>query len=450
MHKKLFLLFGLCGFIFCGVLAQQKKYFVKIKGTLAHFSNQVEVQDMSEFQYLLPPVPDRLIIPEDSTGKFHIRFALSAPNYFRIGRNALYLSPGDDLTVFIDYNNPLLASFTGRGSEANLFLRQTPFPKGGSYLEAGGKAQPTPQQTINYITEAGAYRVKQLDSVKQVSSTFKQLEAGRIKADIINSLLDGQISFYRPGSIKKDSVKMKIYGDEYAALIQPLVKQYSKGFVDASLMKVVVYRDLAEELIGQPGNSNGLQQMKDWLKATALVAEMKKVSDKKILAGFKTAVDSIQTTAYKNALHKTLDALLKFGKGDIAADFTATDIDGNMVTLSSLRGKVIYVDLWATWCGPCMEEMPHYEALKEKYKNNPGIAFISLSIDDNRTLWKGNVNKRNANGYQWIINRNQLDAYNIVGIPRVLLIGKDFKMLDMNAPAPSAKKLPALLDDLFK
>ena len=447
--KKIILIICLLGLWIHNINAQQK-YFVTLKGTLAHFTNEVEVQDMSEFQYLLPPVAERLIIPEDSTGKFQIRFSLKAPNYFRIGRNALYLSPGDNLTVFIDYNNPTLATFKGQGGQANNFLRFTPFPKGGSYMEAGDKAQETPQQTIDYILQAGANRAKQLDSVSQVSAAFKKLETGRIKADIINSLLDGQITFYRPRSIRKDSVKMKMYGDEYAALIQPLVAAYSKNFVDASLLKIVVYRDLANSLVNQPGNATDLQQMKDWIKATTIIDEMKKVSDKQLLTNFKTEIELVKTPGYKNAVNKTLATLLKFGKGDVAVDFTAKDINENTVTLSSLKGKVIYVDLWATWCGPCMEEMPHYEVMKEKYKDNTAIAFVSLSIDNDISLWKGSILTRKADGYQWLINRNKLDAYNIVGIPRILLIDKNFKIVDMNAPAPSSKKLAVIIEELLK
>ena len=243
---------------------------------------------------------------------------------------------------------------------------------------------------------------------------------------------------------------MKMYGDEYAALIQPLVNKYSKGFVDASLLKIVVYRDLVDSLVNQPGTATDLQKIKDWIKATTIIEEMKKVSDKQKLKNFKPEIELIKTQVFKNALNKTLATLLKFGKGDRAVDFTATDINGNAITLSSLQGKVIYVDLWATWCGPCMEEMPHYEVLKEKYKDNPSIAFVSLSIDDNISLWKASVMNRKAGGYQWLINRNKLDAYNIVGIPRILLIDKNFKMVDMNAPAPSSNKITGIIEELLK
>ncbi|WP_460553273.1 TlpA family protein disulfide reductase [Ferruginibacter profundus] len=450
MKKYILVLMGFCCLPGGLTIAQTKKDVVELSGTLAHFSNEVEVEDMSELQYLLPKTTERLVVPDATNGQFYIRFKITAPNYFRIGRNALYLSPGDNLKVFIDYNNPKAAIFEGRGSAANNFLRSTPFPKGGSYMEAGSKAQATPGQTIDYILSAAALRTRQLDSLKTVTAEFKRLEKGRIQADIINSLLDGQISFYRPKAIQKDSVKLKQYGDEYAELIKPYVDQYTGNFTDASLLKLVVYRDLADTLSRQHGKPKDLQQIKDWLQATAVIEKLKQVSDKQLLENFKPEIKTIKTAAYRNAVNITLNTLLQFGKGDIAADFTATDTNGKAISLSSFKGKVIYIDLWATWCGPCMQEMPHYETLKEKYAGNPGIVFISLSVDDNETLWKASVSARKATGNQWLINRNKLNAYNIVGIPRTLLINKDFKMVDMNAPLPSSKKITGIIDALLQ
>jgi thiol-disulfide isomerase/thioredoxin len=338
------------------------------------------------------------------------------------------------------------ANFKGKGSPANLYLRNTPFPKGGSYIEAGRNVKLVPQRTIDTILQIAAARKKELDAVENVSEEFKRLEYARIKADLVNSLRSGQSS-YRP-RISKDS--LAAYTEEYNRIVQPVIEKYNKDFIDASLMKLVVYRDIADELVKQPGNGKDIRQINDWFASYRLNNEMKKVSDKKLLTGFIARVDSITTKSYRNALKESLDVLLKFGKGDIASDFIAVDLAGNNIKLSSLKGKVIYVDLWATWCGPCLAEMPFYETLKEKYKANQGIAFVSLSIDDGTDLWKKNVEKRNAQGIQWLINRNKLDAYNIVSIPRTLLFDKDFKVVDMNAPPPSAKELSGIIEGLLK
>ncbi len=436
----------------CGLLlsihlnAQKPPQYVTLKGQLKNFSNQVEVEDMSEFQYLLPSVADRLIVPEEN-GNFSIRFKLTAPNYFRLGRNALYLSPGDELTVFIDKNNPTLATFEGKGAVINTYLRHTPFPKGGSFLEAGRNLKDTPEETIEVLQELANKRLAEIAQLKGVPNEWVHLEKARIKADLINSLQSG-ISYSRY-KFKNDQEKAAKFLADYKLAIAPLVKEQQKDFVQPDLLKLVVYRDIAESIIEDHQNSKGIKAIKDYFLAYELVRQLQKENDKTILKTYVKRIDSIQTPAYKHAVNRTLDQLLKFGKGDLAKDFTAIDTQGKPINLSSLRGKVIYVDLWATWCGPCMVEMPHFEALKVKYADNPNVAFVSLSIDDTDIVWKKSLAERKAGGHQWLINRNKLNDYNIVGIPRILLIDKEFKVADMNAPSPSSPKAIAAINQLL-
>jgi len=65
------------------------------------------------------------------------------------------------------------------------------------------------------------------------------------------------------------------------------------------------------------------------------------------------------------------------------AGISFTDKDGKTVSLSSLKGKVVFINFWATWCPPCIQEMPTINALKEKYKGNNNIVFLMVDVDNN-------------------------------------------------------------------
>lgn len=435
---------GLLLFLSFTTFAQQKT--VTLSGKLVHFSNQVLIEDMSEFEYLIIPSSERLIIP-DSAGNFNVTFKLHSPNYFRLGRNILYLTPGDKLETVVDYNDQSKSTFNGIGAEANNYLVNTPFPKAGSFLEAGKNLKQSPQETLAGIEDAAAKRARQLAAVSEVSPEFRRLEEARIKADVLNSLAD--VVPY--AGISKKVSNAQTYIQAFNSAADSLKTACQKNFIDASLLKLAVYRDVAGRMVKDSPLNADAQKIKDYYTASGLVNDMNHEGDKASLLSYTKSFDSIKTVAYRNAVKAYLQHLLRFGKGDLAADFTATDISGEKVSLSSLKGKVIYVDIWATWCGPCLAEMPKLDEVKARYKDNANIVFLSLSIDDDNQLtkWKQNVTERKANGYQWQINRNKLNAYNITTIPRTLLIDKDFKIVSMSAPLPSAKSLALAIDKLL-
>ncbi len=443
MKTKLITFIAVC--LSTGSLFAQQKT-VTLSGKLVGFSNQVTVDDVSEYQYLKQPSADMLIIP-DADNKFSITFKLDAPNYFRIGRNTLYLTPGDNLDMVIDYSKYTQSTFKGTGVEANMYLVDIPFPKGGSFLEAGQNLASLPDETYNLIMSGAKKREKLLASVKNISPEFRRLEEARTKADVLNSF--DKVKIY--SQIKKMPLADE-YVKSFSAISKDIKAKYAQNFIDASLLKIVVYRDVVAGLLDDFSDNADIHQIRDYLKASDLVYKMRAESDKTKLAAFNSSIDAVITPGYNAALKEFLAGMLQFGKGDLAKDFTAVDLDGKKVSLSSLKGKVVYVDIWATWCGPCLDEMPKLEEIKARYKDNPNVVFLSLSIDDDTQIpaWKNNVAKRNANGYQWQINRIKLNAYNVTTIPRSLLIDKDFKMASMAAPMPSAKDLGATIDKLLQ
>jgi beta-lactamase regulating signal transducer with metallopeptidase domain/thiol-disulfide isomerase/thioredoxin len=132
----------------------------------------------------------------------------------------------------------------------------------------------------------------------------------------------------------------------------------------------------------------------------------------------------------KAAEYRLRAAELTLGK--LAPDFTLKTIGGETVSLKDFRGKVVLLDFWATWCGPCIHELPGLKALYEKHKDNPDFALISISSDVNdETVAKFVAN----NEMPWIHIREteELQAkFNVNGIPHYTVIGKNGLIHDNN------------------
>ena len=140
-------------------------------------------------------------------------------------------------------------------------------------------------------------------------------------------------------------------------------------------------------------------------------------------------------------------------KGKPSPKFNYPDVNGNKVSLDDLKGKYVYVDVWATWCGPCKREIPFLKELDTEYKNKD-LAIVSLSIDrmENREKWLKMIREEKLQGIQILAdndwNSEFVTAYNITGIPRFILIDPEGNIYDANAPRPSDPRLKELLSDL--
>jgi len=422
---------------------------VLIKGRLSNFGSAVVVEDFSELQKMVPPSYNKVIEPEnDST--FSLLFRIEKPGYYRIGRNKLYLSPGDDLEAYLNNSTTILSSFKGKGSVANNYLKNTTFPKGGSYLEAGRNILETPEEMLAFIENKRKQKDKELMALKGVSAEFKRLELARNRADAIKSI--SSIIGYVPYKFNKRPKEfIENYVKEFEKIAAPVKKTLLKDFIDPSFLQIEVYRDIYQDLLKEnPVNSSKKQIMEDWYKAEILAAyKIKPLNDKSKLPEFNKSADSIKTKKYRDVIYRLIADKMRFGVGDAAIDLVFNTTDGKNVSLSSLKGKVIYLDLWATWCGPCMAAMPHFEKLKEKYASNNDIALVSLSVDDNDDIWLKNLEKRKPSGIQWRIDRPKLEDYDIQSLPRYILIDKSFKVSEMHAPEASDPMLISAIDKLL-
>lgn len=150
------------------------------------------------------------------------------------------------------------------------------------------------------------------------------------------------------------------------------------------------------------------------------------------------------------------DRLSKLSPGVEASDFEMQTVDGKNVRFRDVvgKGKVVYIDFWATWCGPCCMEIPYVEKLVEKYKDNPNIEFLSISLDNDLNKWHKKLESDRPSWAQYVIPENFESAfakeYNITAIPRFMMFDKEGKIISINAPRPSSDKIDTFLQKYIR
>ena len=122
--------------------------------------------------------------------------------------------------------------------------------------------------------------------------------------------------------------------------------------------------------------------------------------------------------------------------GNLAPDFTLTDLDGNQVTLSDFRGKAVFINFWATWCPPCRAEMPEIEAVYQAYKDRD-VVVIGVDLNESVNEVRQYVEE---GGYSWIfvidtglVSRN----YRVTAIPTSFFLDKEGIIRDVSIGAMS-------------
>lgn len=166
-----------------------------------------------------------------------------------------------------------------------------------------------------------------------------------------------------------------------------------------------------------------------------------------VLAYYKTVSTNREAHAAADKVYEHYKELVP---GSQALDFTMTDRKGKVFRLSDFRGKAVYIDVWATWCGPCCAEIPHMEKLAAHYAKDKRIELISISLDEDKAKWEKKLAEDKPEWKQYIcpdaFESELCRNYDINAIPRFLFFDKDGKVISLDAPRPSYENTIEYID----
>ncbi|MBF9221048.1 TlpA family protein disulfide reductase [Hymenobacter ruricola] len=406
---------------------------------------------------VLSPAGDfRMTVP-DLKGITGITFSYAGQ------RTSLYLAPGNDVHMTLDFPRfDETLHYTGRGANASNYMAQAlwkfEFDPSRPGANPASTAQPTPAQLRQEVDDDHRAR-------RSFLATFAQahpLPAGFVRERTLDIDLTwaSRLLLYAGYRTTQDSVLPVTYFDFLQQLPLKNFDQYlgDRGLNgNMAVMNFLTnYGNRLVLTLGKLSTDPGLarryyaQARADFGPSTAArdramyqLYSWKLDSD---LDGVLAAYPTFRVENHDSTMARDLRTLigrqLAVRVGRPAPAFALLNNEGKKVTLDELRGKVLYLDFWGTWCGPCMKEMPASNELKKKFKGRD-VAFVYISVGDKADKWQqvlaaehltspASVHLRSPEG------DDVASRYQVTGYPTYWLIGRDGRIITRSAPRPSS------------
>jgi len=409
----------------------------------------------------------------DPSGNFIIQTELTKPGIYRLEISNqftyIFIVPGDRITVQGDFRNMKSATqFKGDHANENNFLVALEEVK--SNLPFGGYesfyGQPE-KDFILAVEERSNALVAEIQKYQKKSEPFD---------DVFQDMINGEISYdvaimklnypsLHKYFTKSDSFKVS---DTYESFLQNIDIDSDENLLIPSypefLSVYLSYKTQTENIESNHSNSLNKYKAIDSLFQQPLVKSklyyevMRELFSVSVNEAFTVLDDFLikQTNEkYKELIQSTANEWANLRKGMPAPEWSGKDRNGKVFSIRDYAGKVIYLDIWATWCGPCIQELPYLEQLHAQYQGNRDIVFVSISVDQDISVWKSFLQQKSISGIQLFADGSRslplMSSYNIRGIPRFIIIGKDGNLVDVTAPRPSSgKMLSYILDKVIQ
>ena len=434
--------------------------FLTILTTLAltYSLNVIYSQDLSSYVRLsgeiTNPNSDKItirgngyikVIDVNTNGTFDDTLVVKEGNftfYDTKESTAMYLAPGYRLDISLDgkeFDETL--KYSGIGEKPNNFNASYFLFNEKNAIDSETYKKMENQEYFDYELKTHASLMKLLNESEIENEKFLESQADKFRFQMLNNLINKLGEDYFAGKTKgiitqyldseidkidfKDSV-MFASNNDYRYFLS---SYFVAGLTSGDLKTLELYN---EELL----------EMQKKSIVTTLKRGISFYNMDKLDVYYQTYVKLAANDKGINRIKEKYDRIKTLKKGSPSPSFNYPDSSGKNISLESLKGKLVYVDVWATWCGPCKAQIPFLKQLEEKYREED-IAFVSLSIDQlkNISKWKDMIVDKELEGIQIIADKawrsKFVTDYVIEGIPRFILIDKDGNLMDPMAPRPA-------------
>lgn len=439
--------------------AQTKNDFIIFSGVISNKTDdQIKIYD---FQNQV--VSEIKLLPE---GKFKETLKLKEGFYtmdYGDFSAKLFLEPGSNLSISFDAKDfKKSLKFSDQGGQINSYIQKKASKNWGVVEDLKIRYALSETDFKRMMTKAKASKDSLLFSQVNISENFKNNEKRNINYEYIIEM----IKYESDPAHYTQNADFKVSAD-FLSDLKTFDYDNSEDFSFSNSYKNIVlghYRKLGKEIAERDKHDNYYisyitavsnaknQDIKNILlyeHAKNAIAYMSDVQEY-----YKIFINSSTDEANNKAISQIYQKLLPLSKGNASPQFVGYDsYSGGKVSLDDLKGKYIYIDVWATWCGPCKLEIPHLGKIEEEYKGK-NIQFLSISIDKRADIekWKKMINDNKMGGIQVIADKawdsKFIQDYFIKGIPRFILIDPQGNIVSSNAPRPSEAKLRDLLNGL--
>lgn len=375
-------------------------------------------------------------------------YAIGSPDMMK-GQFPLYLKAGDKAEIAFDN---VLGEFTGVNTPENTVLSNwanltKSLKRKSVYFMGGGNST-----YVDFFPE--------LTTVAGQTDDFrKTIKTKNVKFNnLMKELTFFDMDFYAINFLRTPRSKHPQKSD-YPAYYNSIVEK-NKFPNDDVLSTLYGARYLGMYAEFAAGSPSDLNQRLSFLTTTRQKGEYIFYSEARGMKSYdkyQNMVDQygqyLQSPSQKKRLDEMSAALYSTKAGGIAADFEYPNKDGKMVSLSGQKGKVVLVDVWATWCGPCKKEIPSLKQLEQEMHGKE-IVIMSVSVDEekDKEKWLKMIKDENLGGVQLFASGWSKIAkdYKITGIPRFMVFDKKGNVVTVDAPRPSDPKLKELLETELK